>query len=282
MSAPSHGGSAHQAGFNTARFFVQHRQVAWVLLAVTLAWGWLGFHQMPRSKDPNVPVRVAVAVAAWPGVSATEVEQQLTRLLEERIAESSAVHPATADAYGIRSTSLPGLAVVYVQLAENIRDTVRSALAWEAIDDDKETTGRLDEAQKRTLAKQLGRAKSDIREALWRSYRNLYLLAADNKLRHVDLGQITSSMADSLPELILNQLTQTDEVVKSVGPSKLVRYWPGAIVEWSTKAARDAFYASPQLPRLLAADVIKLTIADGVSRGELGYATKNEIGRAHV
>ena len=163
-------------------------------------------------------------------------------------------------------------------VTENIRETVRSALAWEGIDDDKETTSRLDEAQKRTLAKSLQRAKSDIRETLWRSYRNLYLLGADNKLRHVDLGQITSSMAESLPELILNQLTQTDEVVKSVGPSKLVRYWPGAIVEWSTKAARDAFYASPQLPRLLTADVIKRTIADGVSRGDLGYATKNADG----
>jgi hypothetical protein len=163
-------------------------------------------------------------------------------------------------------------------VTENIRDTIRSALAWEGIDDDKETTSRLDEAQKRTLAKSLQRAKSDIRETLWRSYRNLYLLGADNKLRHVDLGQITSSMAESLPELILNQLTQTDEVVKSVGPSKLVRYWPGAIVEWSTKAARDAFYASPQLPRLLTADVIKRTIADGVSRGDLGYATKNADG----
>ena len=86
-------------------------------------------------------------------------------------------------------------------------------------------------------------------------------------------------MADSLPELILNELTRTDEVVKSVGPSKLVKYWPGAIVEWSTKAARDAFYASPQLPRLLAADVIRRTIADGVSRGKIGYATKNADGK---
>jgi hypothetical protein len=85
-------------------------------------------------------------------------------------------------------------------------------------------------------------------------------------------------MAESLPELILNQLTSTDEVVKSVGPTKLVRYWPGALQEWSTKAARDAFYASPQLPRLLAPDVIKRTISDGVSRGDLGYATKHADG----
>jgi hypothetical protein len=163
--------------------------------------------------------------------------------------------------------------------ADTIRDTVRSALAWEGIDDDKETTSRLDEAQKRTLAKNLGRAKSDIRESLWRAYRHLYLLGPDNKLRPIDLGQITSSMAESLPELILNQLTSTDEVVKSVGPTKLVRYWPGALQEWSTKAARDAFYASPQLPRLLAPDVIKRTISEGVSRGDLGYAQKRADGQ---
>lgn len=125
MTSPSHSGPPRTEGFNSARFFVEHRQIAWVLLVVTLAWGWLGFIKMPRSKDPNVPVRLALAVAPWPGVSAPEVEQQLTRLLEERIAESSAVHPATADAYGIRSTSLPGLAVVSVQLAENVRDSKR-------------------------------------------------------------------------------------------------------------------------------------------------------------
>ncbi len=47
----------------------------------------------------------------------------------------------------------------------------------------------------------------------------------------------------------------------------------------STKGVRDAFFSSPQLPRLLDADAIKRTIADGVSRGTLGCATKDASGQ---
>ena len=54
---------------------------------------------------------------------------------------------------------------------------------------------------------------------------------------------------------------------------------PPALVEWSTKAARDAFYSSPQLPRLLNPDAIRRTISDGVAAGQLGLATKDASGR---
>src|SRR5215472_3479406 len=108
---------------NTARFFVEHRQIAWVLLIGTVLWGWFGFESMPQRKDPDIPVRVGVALTPWPGVKALEVEQLVTRAVEEKIAESSSIHPATAADYGIRSLTLPGLSIVYVQLAENVSDT---------------------------------------------------------------------------------------------------------------------------------------------------------------
>ena len=41
---------------------------------------------------------------------------------------------------------------------------------------------------------------------------------------------------------------------------------------------RDAFYSSPQLPRLLNPDIIKRAICDGVTQGLLGYATKDSRG----
>lgn len=110
---------------NTARFFVEHRQIAWILLVTTVLWGWYGYNSMPQRKDPDIPVRVAVALTAWPGVRAQEVEQLVTRPIEEKIAENSFVHPATAADYGIRSLTLPGLSIVYVQLAENVTDTKR-------------------------------------------------------------------------------------------------------------------------------------------------------------
>jgi hypothetical protein len=57
------------------------------------------------------------------------------------------------------------------------------------------------------------------------------------------------------------------------------KYWPPALVEWSTKAVRDAFYSSPQLSRLLNPDSIKRTISDGVTQGQLGCASKDAAGR---
>jgi multidrug efflux pump subunit AcrB len=110
---------------NTARFFVEHRQIAWMLLIATAIWGWYGYVSMPQRKDPDIPLRVAVAITPWPGVQAQQVEQLVTRPIEEKIAENSSIHPGTAADYGIRSLTLPGLSIVYVQLAENVADTKR-------------------------------------------------------------------------------------------------------------------------------------------------------------
>src|SRR5215467_10235711 len=114
-----------EKGRNTARFFVEHRQIAWMLLLGTLLWGWYGYKSMPQRKDPDIPLRLAVAVTPWPGVQAQDVEQQVTRPIEEKISENSYVHPGTAADYGIRSLTLPGLSIVYVQLSESVTDSKR-------------------------------------------------------------------------------------------------------------------------------------------------------------
>src|SRR5499427_8560060 len=110
---------------NTVRFFVEHRQIAWMLLMATALWGCYGYNSMPQRKDPDIPLRLAVAITPWPGVQAQQVEQLVTRAIEEKVAESSSIHPGTAADYGIRSLTLPGLSIVYVQLAENVADTKR-------------------------------------------------------------------------------------------------------------------------------------------------------------
>ncbi len=55
---------------NTARFFSENRHVAWVLLVGVVLWGTWGYSRMPKRKDPEIQVRVAVATCAWPGASA--------------------------------------------------------------------------------------------------------------------------------------------------------------------------------------------------------------------
>src|SRR6266850_186924 len=110
---------------NLPRFFVEHPQVSWVLLLGVLVWGWFGYHSMPQRKDPDIPVRVAVAFCSWPGATAQQVEQFVTRPIEDAVAENKTIPPGTASDYGVRSVSLPGAAYVYVQLAENVSDVKR-------------------------------------------------------------------------------------------------------------------------------------------------------------
>src|SRR5437660_82356 len=110
---------------NVPRFFVEHPQVSWVLLVGVLVWGWFGYHSMPQRKDPDIPVRVAVASCSWPGATAQQVEQFVTRPIEDTVAANKAIHPGTAADYGIRSVSIPGYDYVYVQLAEDVSDVKR-------------------------------------------------------------------------------------------------------------------------------------------------------------
>jgi multidrug efflux pump subunit AcrB len=76
---------------NTARFFTENRHVAWVVLVATLLWGVYGYMKMPKRKDPVIPIRVGAVVCAWPGRSATDIEQSVTRPIEQKISENGNV-----------------------------------------------------------------------------------------------------------------------------------------------------------------------------------------------
>jgi multidrug efflux pump subunit AcrB len=110
---------------NVPRFFVEHPQVSWVLLVGVLVWGWFGYKSMPQRKDPNIPVRVALASCSWPGATAQQVEQLITRPIEDTVAQNKWIHAGTPADFGVRSISLPGHAYVYIQLVDNVDDLKR-------------------------------------------------------------------------------------------------------------------------------------------------------------
>ncbi|HEX6100501.1 MAG TPA: efflux RND transporter permease subunit [Thermoanaerobaculia bacterium] len=103
---------------NTARFFTEQRHISWILLVAVVLWGIYGYMKMPKRKDPEVPVRIAVALTPWPGASAEKVEDLVSRKLEAKMAENSKVKK-------IESISRTGLSVVYVELVEGLKDTSR-------------------------------------------------------------------------------------------------------------------------------------------------------------
>src|SRR5579862_1246885 len=107
---------------NTARFFTENRQISWVALLLVIAWGIYGYQQMPKRKDPDIPVKEAQVICAWPGVSADRVEQLVTREIEQKLAEVSEVRAPSAEEYSIKSLTLDGLSVVNVQVDYNVKD----------------------------------------------------------------------------------------------------------------------------------------------------------------
>ncbi|MBV9085503.1 MAG: efflux RND transporter permease subunit, partial [Acidobacteriaceae bacterium] len=103
--AHAHNDSSIDKKQNLARFFVEQRHVAWVALAVALLWGIYGLNNMPQRKDPDIPVRQALIIVPWQGTSAPEVEQLVTRKIEQAIALNQWVTE-------IKSTSRTGSAMV--------------------------------------------------------------------------------------------------------------------------------------------------------------------------
>ena len=107
---------------NVARFFTEHRQVALVLLLASFIWGWFSYQKMPKRKDPDIPVRVASATCPWPGATTEQVEQLVTRPIEQTVALNSTLKQPSPSDFAIRSLSFPGQAVVYIQLNDNVKD----------------------------------------------------------------------------------------------------------------------------------------------------------------
>jgi multidrug efflux pump subunit AcrB len=101
---------------NTARYFVEHRHISWVLLVAVLAWGAWAYQAMPKRKDPDIPVRQVAVVTPWAGQSAERVQQLVTRKIEEKIAQNIRVSE-------IKSKTRAGLSVVYAEVDERVPDT---------------------------------------------------------------------------------------------------------------------------------------------------------------
>lgn len=162
---------------------------------------------------------------------------------------------------------------------DGLREEARKVLAWEDIQDEHGEL-RLDESQQRQLGENVKKAQRDIKEAVWRTYKNVMLLGKNNDWKAVDLGLVHSSAAPSLLDLMIERLVQSGDIEdKGVSPNFLVRNWPPAFTEWSTKSVRDAFFASPQFPRLVNPESIKDSIVRGVENGMLAYVGKKPDGK---
>ncbi len=86
---------------------------------LVLAWGIFAYIAMPKLKDPVTPAREALVIVEWPGASAEQVEQLLTKRMEGVIAQNDMVNE-------ISSASRPGESVINFSLDEfHVKDTAK-------------------------------------------------------------------------------------------------------------------------------------------------------------
>jgi hypothetical protein len=170
-----------------------------------------------------------------------------------------------------------GLLFAVAEGGAALADEAKTLLALESLEDPAEQERlKLEPSQIQELREKKRRTERSLKELAWRVYRRVLLLAEDGGIREVDLGLLHSSAAESLVGLIVSRLKQEGLLEESISPDFLVRNWPPALTEWTTKAVRDTFFASPQFPRLLNPEILRDTIAEGVKAGKFGY-----IGKAH-
>ncbi len=100
-----------QKTHNLARFFTEQQQVSWVCLIVAILWGVYGLVNMPQRKDPDIPVRQAMIIVPWQGTAAEQVEQIVTKKIEQAISLNQWVTE-------IKSASRAGSSMVQFELAE--------------------------------------------------------------------------------------------------------------------------------------------------------------------
>ena len=99
----------------TSQYFVYKRPIAWTLLVFTMLWGLHAFRSMPQRQDPRIQVRSGVVQTMYPGASALEVEQEVSRKIEKVMTENAAVEH-------VRSVSQQGQSIVFIDLYDTIKD----------------------------------------------------------------------------------------------------------------------------------------------------------------
>jgi multidrug efflux pump subunit AcrB len=71
---------------------------------------------MPKRKDPDIPVRVGLAICPWPGIASDKVEQLVTRKIEQAATGNDKVER-------VEATTQDNISVVQVRLLDSIENT---------------------------------------------------------------------------------------------------------------------------------------------------------------
>jgi len=108
---------AQKNKMNLVEWAMHYRQIVIMITCVLIAFGFYGLYGIRKNEFPDITIRQGVVVAVYPGASALEVEQQVTKPLEEYIFTYKDVNKVKTKSYSRNS-----VAIIQIELNDDIAD----------------------------------------------------------------------------------------------------------------------------------------------------------------
>jgi multidrug efflux pump subunit AcrB/outer membrane protein TolC len=102
---------------NPVRAALRYPQVTLVLSGILFVAGLYALLTMPRREDPKITIRTGIVAAVYPGATSQEVEDQVTRKIEEHLFRFEEIRRDKTF-----STTSNGMVIVNVELNKSVKD----------------------------------------------------------------------------------------------------------------------------------------------------------------
>jgi multidrug efflux pump subunit AcrB/outer membrane protein TolC len=99
------------------QFFLRYPVVTMVVAVLAAVAGINALLGMPRTEDPSITIRTGLVMAAYPGATSEQVEQQVTRPIEAHLFKFPEIRKDKTFA-----TSRPGLVIINVELEDHVKE----------------------------------------------------------------------------------------------------------------------------------------------------------------
>lgn len=106
---------------------IQYKVLPLTLSLVLVLLGILGLFNMPRNEFPDFTIRQGVVMGIYPGASSAQVEEQLTKKVEEYLFSNNEVNKTKTYSY-----SRDGMMYIFVEVSENVNSADTKAF-WNKI-----------------------------------------------------------------------------------------------------------------------------------------------------
>ncbi|MDW7674266.1 MAG: efflux RND transporter permease subunit [Bacillota bacterium] len=84
---------------NPAKLAIQYKQLTFVILLLIVTAGIFSFINMPRQEDPDMNPPYAQILTLYPGANSTQVEQLVTNVIEQELAEIVEIKRTTSNSW---------------------------------------------------------------------------------------------------------------------------------------------------------------------------------------